>query len=89
MHSWKIWICYHNNTFVNFQLPLNVISHGLAFHDHLAIEPESPYILGNYEIIKDMVLNREAVLNEAASEQASVSGTETETSVTELRRKAM
>ena len=70
-------------------MPLNVVSHGLAFHDHLAIEPESPYILDNYEVIKDMVLNREAVLNEAANDQASISGTETEPSVIELRRKAM
>ena len=70
-------------------MPLNVVSHGLAFHDHLAIEPESPYILDNYEVIKDMVLNREAVLNEAANDQASSSRTETEPSVIELRRKAM
>ena len=55
----------------------------------MAIEPESPYIQDNYSVIKDMVLNREAVLNEAATDQASVSGTETETSVIELRRKAM
>ena len=70
-------------------MPLNVVSHGLAFHDHLAIEPENPYVLDNYEVIKDMVLNREAVLNEAANDQASISGTETEPSVIELRRKAM
>ena len=36
-----------------------------------------------------MVINREAVLNEAASDQARNFGTETETSVIELRRKAM
>ena len=80
------WVINHS---IYFQLPLNIISHGLAFHDHLAIEPENPYVQDNYPIIKDMVINREAVLNEAASDQARNFGTETETSVIELRRKAM
>ena len=72
----------------SFQVPLNIISHGIAFHDHLAIEPESPYYEANYEGIRDMVLNREEILNEAAIGYAAFIGSDTDNAVTELRRKA-
>ena len=71
-----------------FQVPLNIISHGIAFHDHLAIEPESPYYEANYEGIRDMVLNREEILNEAAIGYAAFIGSDTDNAVMELRRKA-
>ena len=73
---------------ISFQVPLNIISHGIAFHDHLAIEPESPYYEANYEGIRDMVLNREEILNEAAIGYAAFIGSDTDNAVTELRRKA-
>ena len=72
----------------SFQVPLNIISHGIAFHDHLAIEPESPYYEANYEGIRDMVLNREEILNEAAIGYAAFIGSDTDNAVMELRRKA-
>ena len=71
-----------------FQVPLNIISHGIAFHDHMAIEPESPYYEANYEGIRDMVLNREEILNEAAIGYAAFIGSDTDNAVMELRRKA-
>ena len=67
---------------------MNIISHGISFHDHLAIEPESPYILDNYDAIREMVVNREEVLNEAAISYAAFIGSDTESAVMELRRKA-
>ena len=70
------------------QIPLNIISHGIAFHDHLAIEPESPYYEANYEAIRDMVLNREEILNEAAIGYAAFIGSDTDNAVMELRKKA-
>jgi hypothetical protein len=54
----------------------------------LAIEPESPYYEANYEGIRDMVLNREEILNEAAIGYAAFIGSDTDNAVTELRRKA-
>ena len=67
---------------------MNTISHGVAFHDHLAIEPESPYVLENYEAIREMVMNREEVLNEAAITYAAHVGSDPDTPVIELRKKA-
>lgn len=67
---------------------MNILSHGIAFHDHLAIEPESPYILENYDSIREVVLNREEILNEAALAYAAYIGSDTDTAVMELRRKA-
>lgn len=76
------------NQIICFQIPLNIISHGLAFHDHLAIEPEPPYIPENYDAIKEMVLNRTSVLQDAADDYARFIGTETDLAVMELRKKA-
>ena len=70
------------------QIPLNIISHGIAFHDHLAIEPESPYYEANYEGIREMGLNREEIINEAAIGYAAFIASDTDIAVMELRKKA-
>lgn len=48
------------------KIPLNIITHGLAFHPEVAIDPEPPYTPEAYPIIREMVEQRSSVLLEAA-----------------------
>ena len=48
------------------QVPLNILTHGLAFHPELAVNPQHPYIPDAYPIIREMVQQRASVLLEAS-----------------------
>ena len=54
-----------------FQIPLNVITHGLAFHQELARDPELPYNEECFNQIRVAVNERAIVLSNAAEDNGA------------------
>ena len=64
----KMFFILHQSLRISifFQVPLNILTHGLAFHPELAVNPQHPYIPDAYPIIREMVQQRASVLLEAS-----------------------
>ena len=51
-----------------FQIPLNPITHGLAFHQHLSRDADPPYNEEHFNQIRDAISERAIVLSNAAED---------------------
>ena len=56
---------------IYLQIPLNLITHGLAFHQELSRDPDLPYNVDCFNKIRDAVSERAIVLSNAAEDNGA------------------
>ena len=59
---------YLNDHVFSFKIPLNPITHGLAFHQHLSRNADPPYNEEHFNQIRDAISERAIVLSNAAED---------------------
>ena len=59
---------YLNDHVFSFKIPLNPITHGLAFHQHLSRDADPPYNEEHFNQIRDAISERAIVLSNAAED---------------------
>ena len=57
-----------NDHLFSFKIPLNPITHGLAFHQHLSRDADPPYNEEHFNQIRDAISERAIVLSNAAED---------------------